>query len=121
MVRSAVARALADSFPFVRVFNSVEGWGFHFLASMSPIPATRASVLGGRLPPRAVHDLLEWGPAATAEEQFQAVLMREIPLASLIAAVPGARALEDDRPVNEYFLLRQTFRSVGPSRSLPGV
>ncbi len=107
---SSVARALDDSFPFVRVFNSIEGWGFHFLASMRPLPPTPASVLAGRLPPGAVADLLEWGPARTAEDQFQAVLLREIPLVRLIAAAPGAPALEDDRPVNEYFLLRRTFR-----------
>lgn len=111
IVLSSVARALGDSFPYVRVFNSFTGDGFHFLASMSPILATPASVLAGRLPPGAVADLLEWGPASTAMEQFQAVVSREIPLARVIAAAPGAPVLQDDRPVNEYFLIRVTFRA----------
>ena len=89
------------------------GDGYHFLASMSPIPATPASVLAGRLPPGAVADLLEWGPASTAMEQFQAVVSREIPLARAIAAAHGAPVLQDDRPVNEYFLIRVTFRAAG--------
>ena len=32
----AAARSIAVSFPYVKVFRSVEGWGFHFLASMKP-------------------------------------------------------------------------------------
>ena len=39
VVRSSVARALKESFPYVRVFRSVQGWGWHFLASNQPLPA----------------------------------------------------------------------------------
>jgi predicted membrane-bound spermidine synthase len=37
-VLSSVARALRDSFPYVRVYRSLEGWGWHFSASMTPLP-----------------------------------------------------------------------------------
>jgi spermidine synthase len=104
---ASVAKALQQSFPYVRVFHSVEGWGYHFLASMSPLPAFSAATLAGRLPSSASADLLEWGPASTAEQQFAQVLTREISLDSLINRVPAVEALQDDRPLNEYFVLRR--------------
>jgi hypothetical protein len=51
---------------------------------------------------------LEWGPKATAEEQFAAVLTTEVPPENLITRSPGPPALQDDRPVNEYFILRSS-------------
>ena len=106
-VVASVSRALHESFPYVRAFGSIEGWGTHFLASKSPIPLLTASELAKKLPAAAASDLLEWGPAKTAEEQFAMVVNHEIPLASLMEQAPGATALEDDRPVNEYFILRR--------------
>jgi hypothetical protein len=75
---------------------------------MRPIPVTPASVLAGRLPQSATQDLLEWGPYSTGEQQFNAVLSRELPLEAMIASAPFVPALQDDRPLNEYFLLRRT-------------
>jgi len=102
-----VARALKDSFPYVRAFNSLEGWGIHFLASMTPIPHLSGSELAQKLPPDAARDLMEWGPASTPEEQFGIVLSHEVSLATLIQQAPNAPALQDDYPVNEYFILRR--------------
>ncbi len=107
IVVSAFARAIGNSFPEVRVFPSVEGWGFHFLASDSAIGQRNPGQLAGNLPPGAVRDLLEWGPFQTAEEQFQAVVDKEVPLGKLIRAVPDAPVLTDDRPLNEYYYLRR--------------
>ena len=115
-VLSSVSRALRESFPFVRAFRSVEGWGIHYLASASPIGSAPASTLAGRLPPRAAADLLEWGPYETAERQFATVLEGELSLEALVAADPRAPALQDDRPVNEYYLVR---RALGRSGRLP--
>ncbi len=105
---ASVARALVESFPYVRAFPSVEGWGIHFLASMSPIPPLSAADLAARLPPDAARDLIEWGPASSAQEQFEMVVNHELPLPSIIQDDPTVAALEDDRPVNEYFLLRKS-------------
>jgi hypothetical protein len=104
---ASVAKALKESFPYVRVFPSVEGWGYHFLASDSPLPPLSAATLASRLPPAATADLLEWGPASNSEEQFARVLSHEMSLESVIQRAPGIPALQDDRPVNEYFLLRR--------------
>jgi spermidine synthase len=106
-VVASVARALKESFPHVRVFRSVEGWGFHFLASMTPIPYLSASELAEKLPPDAARDLMEWGPASSPQEQFEIVLSHEISLDGLIQQAPNAPALQDDHPVNEYFVLRR--------------
>lgn len=108
VVVSAFAKALTDTFPYVRGFRSVEGWGYHFLASAEPIPSLSAETLAARLPKRAVRDLVEWGPYRTATEQFAAQLAREFPVGDAIR--PGVPALTDDRPLNEYFLLRQALR-----------
>jgi predicted membrane-bound spermidine synthase len=105
--RASVARALKESFPYVRTFGSVEGWGFHFLASLSPIPSTPAAVLASRMPPSAVVDLLEWGPESAADRQFASVLRDEVSLDSLIREDATVPPLQDDRPINEYYLLRR--------------
>jgi spermidine synthase len=115
VIIASVAKALKESFAHVRVFRSIEGWGYHFLASSSPLPPVSAADLARRMPPAAAADLVEWGPARNAEGQFERVLRQELSLDDLIQGAPNAPALRDDRPVNEYFLLRRsgdsTYRS----------
>ena len=114
---AAVARALKESFPYVRAFNSLEGWGIqygiHYLASQEPIPNRTAAELAARMPASAAADLVEWGPFHTPEQQFAAILKRELPIDWVIAVDPNAPAMADDRPVNEYYLLRNVRASLG--------
>ena len=109
LVLSSVARALQQSFPYVRVFHSLDNRGFHFLASEQPIIQRSAQELADRMPERAVQDLLEWGPASSAAEQFSIILDRELSMDRLTAESPLAPALQDDHPENEYFFLRRYF------------
>ena len=106
-IAASIAKALKESFPYVRVFRSVENWGFHLLASDSPIPSFSAATLASHLPAAAAADLIEWGPASTAEDQFARVLKQEVPLDEIIATAPNVPALQDDRPINEYYFLRR--------------
>jgi predicted membrane-bound spermidine synthase len=106
-VVSAVSRALKESFPYVYVFSSIEGWGYHYLASEQPIAFASAAELVGRMPEAAKRDLMEWGPARTPEEMFDRVLQRPVNLDQLINRTPNVPTLRDDRPVNEYYLLRR--------------
>jgi len=106
IVQSAIAKALQKSFPNVRVFTSVMDYGFHFLASMSPIPLITAETMASRMPASAAADMIEWGPESTPERQFAAALRRELSLEQLIQKDPTAPAMVDDRPVNEYYYLR---------------
>jgi spermidine synthase len=109
VVRSAVARALSESFPYVRVFQYYPsyGFGYQFLASRQPIPHLSGAELSERMPPAAVRDLMEWPFEPTAEREMNYVLQQEIPIAEMVAADPNAVAMQDDRPVNEYVLLRK--------------
>jgi len=111
---AAVARALRESFLYVRVFGSVEGWGYHFLASEQPIRQVTAEELQRRLPAEAAADLTEWdsppGGSAAVFHDFDTVLRHEVAIETLIAKSPGTPALRDDRPINEYYALRRRLR-----------
>jgi spermidine synthase len=107
--QAAVARAIKNSFPYVRVFRGLEGWGWHFLASERPIPERSASELVSRMPTAAVSDMMEWGPAASPEQQMDLLLSHASSTDAIIALSPKTHSLQDDRPINEYFLLRTPF------------
>jgi spermidine synthase len=104
---ASVAKALQESFACVRAFRSPANFGVHFLASTSSIPQESAAELALHMPASAAKDLVEWSPESSPEQEFKAVLDREIRLASLIEEDPDIPALADDRPINEYFLLRR--------------
>lgn len=102
----AGARSLSRSFPHIRAFSSIEGWGVHFLASMQPIEHLTARDLVSRMPQKARGDLMEWYKDKDPEGLMAAMLAREIPLERLL--VPDQRVvITDARPFNEYFLLRR--------------
>jgi hypothetical protein len=111
---AAMAMALGRSFPHIRVFTSVGGWGFHFLGSDHPLPDRTASGLAARLPARAAADFVEWGPESTPEKQFAVLLSREVPIEKIIALSPDTPALSDEHPVNEYYALRRISPSLHP-------
>ena len=113
-VMLALLRALASEFANVRAFRSVEGWGIHLLASDRPIPRRSARELLTRMPDKAVHDLIEWGPLLDPEAMLDRVLRFELDVPGSLE-VPGP-ALEDDHPINEYFWLRRV-RAARPAAS----
>ena len=105
--RAAVTRALTEVFPYVRVYQSMEGGrDYHYLGSMSPIPELTADELVARTPKDALQDMMEWGPAKTPEEQYDLLVSHELSPQKLIAPAPNTPALQDDRPINEYYWLR---------------
>jgi hypothetical protein len=106
-IQSAVTRAVTASFPHVRIFSSLEGWGLHYLASESPIPETTAAALAARMPRAAAADLVEWFPQVSPERVFARILGFERRPEQLLAAGPAAPILTDDRPFNEYYLIRR--------------
>jgi predicted membrane-bound spermidine synthase len=108
---ASITKALMESFPYVRAFSSFDHLGIFFLASMEPIPITSSAVLAARIPPAAAADFVEWGPMATPQKQFDAVLPHEFTLEELVALAPRAPAMRDDQPINEYYLLRDWFHS----------
>jgi spermidine synthase len=107
--QAAVARAIKNSFPYVRMYRGIAGWGWHFLASERPIPNRTAAELVARMPSSAISDMMEWGPEPTPEQQLSKVLSHPTTPDAIIAQSPATPALTDDRPINEYFLLRTPF------------
>jgi hypothetical protein len=105
-VQSSVAKALEESFAYVRVFRPVEENGWHFLASMQPIAERDSDELLKRMPANAVTDMMAWGPAATPIDQFDRMLRTDLTTQKLISRSPDTPPLQDDRPVNEYDMLR---------------
>ena len=82
----------------------MDDFGIHFLASMEPMPTTSAATLAARLPSAAASDFLEWGPEKDLMKQFDLLLSREVAIDKIVALAPRAPVLEDDRPINEYYL-----------------
>jgi predicted membrane-bound spermidine synthase len=113
-VIAAVARSLRDSFPYVRTFE--DEFGFHFLCSEIQLPQRTAAELLQRLPANALIDFAEWAdptPNGALDAdllQFQTLLDHEVSLEKLIALSPNTPALTDDRPINEYYVVRRTLR-----------
>jgi spermidine synthase len=106
VVRSAVARALAESFPYVRVFQYSPTWGFQFLASSQPIPSRTVDELVERMPQSAVRDIMEWPFAPTPQQELNYAVQKETSMSSIVTD-PKTPAMRDDHPVNEYVILRK--------------
>ena len=110
---ASVARALRNSFPYVRVFRHADTCCYHFLASERPLPGRTAEDLLSRMPDDAVTDFTEWSPSkdrASVILDFNTLLKNEIPIEAVIAESPATPALSDDRPINEYYALRRWVR-----------
>ena len=114
MTVPAVTKAIHAVFPFVRIFNSFDGWGYHFFASTQPFEMPDIETFVRRLPAKATADFIEWEPGENAGSLYQEMLKREVPIESILS--PDVNfSVTDDRPINEYFLIRgihKNFRSL---------
>lgn len=106
-IEEAMVRSLLAAFPHVVVLRSIEGWGLHFLASMQPIPELTPEDLVERMPEPAQRDLMEWGPSETPEAMAALILAPRVPIGQVVSETVSAPMITDDRPFNEYFLLRR--------------
>jgi spermidine synthase len=108
MIDGAIARSLIESFDHIVAFSSFEHRGTHFVASMQPIRIPSPEEFIGRLPEDARRDLVEWNSGALKDPLvfIRDVLNREVPVEEFLRR--DARAvITDDRPYNEYYLLRR--------------
>jgi spermidine synthase len=101
----AVARSLLRSFPHVRMFTGYAGFGAHFLASMGPLERLKSEQLVAKMPPAAQADLVEWCQDKDPLGLLRLVLSKEIDLGPFVG--DGLDRITDDRPFNEYFLVRR--------------
>jgi spermidine synthase len=106
-IRDAVFTSTLRSFRYVRAFVGIEGWGYHLLASDSPIPQLNVHEFLARLPAKAQADLVEWIPNGNVEKYASLMLSleRDPKLIPTFANV----SVNDDKPFNEYFLMRRLF------------
>ena len=103
----AIIKTITEEFPYVKCYLSIEGWGVHITASMSPIEDFSAQQLAGKMPVKAVQDMLEWlKPGVEAQAVFAAILKKEISVENLLDGWTKKEIITDSRPYNEYFLLR---------------
>jgi spermidine synthase len=105
---AGITLSVLESFPYVRVVESIDGNGLQVLASNDPIPRRSAEDLVARMPEAAVHDMREWSDAPPTAF-FAAMLAKEYAPESLL--IDGSRAvtlaISDDRPVNEFYWMRR--------------
>jgi spermidine synthase len=118
---AAVTRSLRNSFPYLRAFQ--DEFGIHYLGSDHALPDLTAEQLLQRIPSPAVNDLAEWdvtskeGALDAAEDRLSDLLRGEMNVDQLIAVSPQTPSLTDDRPINEYYVVRRwQGRDGGPVR-----
>jgi len=102
----AVIRSAAESFPNVRCFISINGWGLHILASEDPIQVPPPSQLLARIPDGAQRDLLEWSQSKDILRDMGTVFSHEIAVQDLVSPDPAIQ-ITDDEPINEYYIIRR--------------
>ena len=110
-------KALAERMPVVAVTGPRQSgkttlckstFPNHAYVSLEPLDVPDAKTFAARLPRAAAQDLLEWTPETVSLEEFidQHILARELEVDRLINESFEV-AVTDDRPLNEYFVLRR--------------
>jgi spermidine synthase len=107
----AVIRSMHESFPYLRCFDSVEGWGMHLFGSMTPIPNRSAEEIIARMPEAAKKDLMEWTEVKDPVEYMNKVVGHEFNLSDILNPDESI-VVTDDRPYNEYYVLRRLRKPV---------
>jgi len=102
----AVLQSIKESFPYADSFRSVEGWGLHLIASSEPIGPLDGEQLAAHMPESAKMDLMEWSSTKDAAVALRLVVTNGVPQDKFVALNPRIQ-VTDDRPFNEYFLLRR--------------
>jgi len=104
----AIARSLTEAFHYVRIYTWSKEWGVHFLASDQPIEEPSIEEAMARLPPAAQKDLVEWEPHLSARALLTRVFSQKASVEKLLSDNKDI-AITDDRPFNEYYLLRRSW------------
>ncbi len=102
----AIVKSVLAEFPHVRVTRAFDNWGYHLLCSLEPLPERSASELYARLPERARQDLTEWTTNRSGESLLEGVISKPV-IANEVVHEDPLVIITDDRPYNEYYLLRR--------------
>jgi spermidine synthase len=101
----AVLRSVQDCFPYLLCFRSPGDVGIHILASMQPVGTYDLDMLLNKMPANAAADLVEWSRTPDLSVNLEALLANPLSPEKMLNRDPNVR-ITDDRPYNEYFLLR---------------
>ena len=104
--KRAIMRSVRESFPYLECFHSPGNVGIHMLASNEPINPFSPGSLAYTMPSPAAADLLEWSDNADLPDYIEWIFSNPISPEQFLKPDPNIR-VTDDRPYNEYFLLRQ--------------
>ncbi|MDR2709727.1 MAG: hypothetical protein LBC07_07130 [Elusimicrobiota bacterium] len=105
----AVAASLMQEFPYVKFYTSIEGWGVHLIASMSPIDDLTSQEIIAKMPSKAQTDLMEWLPSSIMPQYvFDVLLSHRIEPDVIMWGRKKDEVITDAHPYNEYWLLRGT-------------
>jgi spermidine synthase len=106
-VLRAIIKSITEEFPYVQYYVSIEGWGIHITASMSPIKEFSPQELNMKTPEAAKNDLTEWAPENSSDVMYKVVLERKVSVKKLLEGWTKKEIITDSHPYNEYFLLRE--------------
>ena len=104
---NAISRSIVETFPYAVAYRSAEGWGYHLLASRSPISSISPEQFLKKIPQNAKKDLMEWNFSNLTDLQYaQIILSGKIDIKNLLN---NDKSIEvtDNQPFNEYYLLRK--------------
>lgn len=112
----AVVNTLMREFPHVVTYRAFEARpdvplhlaGIHVLAADWPITPPSIADAIARMPALARADLVEWHPGMPLEVAWDYVFKQRVDPQVLLPQNPRL-GITDDRPFNEYFLLRRAF------------
>ncbi|WP_420265825.1 fused MFS/spermidine synthase [Candidatus Magnetominusculus dajiuhuensis] len=115
-IQQAVARSIFNSFPYVRAFTGIEGWGVHFISSVTPIKTPDIEEIEAIMPDVAKKDLLEWSTGKDLGLVLRNFLSKEQSAQTLLNTNKYI-LINDDKPYNEYYFLRRLKASLMSMRS----
>jgi hypothetical protein len=112
-VLSGATRSLGQSFRYVKIYELIGNWGYHILASNEPFQELSAEQVLAKMPQKARADfeelLTEKDKDATLLGILKTPFSQEQNVPQVLAKTADNVTLDDDRPLNEYFILRNEF------------
>jgi spermidine synthase len=108
----AVVASIKKSFPYVKIFRGLYGFGFHFIASKTPMQTPTVDEFILRLPEAGRLDLIEMGALETTNKALRRLVSNILAVEMAPGELPDDPPpiyITDDKPFNEYFALRRFF------------
>ncbi|MBF0319419.1 MAG: fused MFS/spermidine synthase [Nitrospirae bacterium] len=110
-IMQAILRSIVNSFPYIRAYVGAEGWGLHFIASLSPINIPQIEEIEAIMPDSAKKDFTEWPDNKDFKQNMDGLLSKEVRVSPLLNDNRHI-LINDNKPYNEYYFLRRLKASI---------